>query len=202
MGAISTCTNGACAISACVASRLDCDGDVTNGCEVASDSDLNNCGACKHVCGGANVDTAQCVVGACTLKCKTGFYDLDGNTDNGCETAKADVCSTYGKPGYSCPGYDTSGYTYCQDGSGVCQRCTATTSSTNDWSAVDGDFCWTSTDAACGGASAGALKGGDCTTDGATCNYYSGSTLKAKLICQMSFGSLEWIESDCPTLCP
>lgn len=34
----------------CTATRLDCDGDETNGCEVDSSSDPRSCGACGHDC--------------------------------------------------------------------------------------------------------------------------------------------------------
>jgi hypothetical protein len=43
------CSGGACALS-CWGSYLDCDGDVSNGCEADPSTDPKNCGSCGHVC--------------------------------------------------------------------------------------------------------------------------------------------------------
>jgi hypothetical protein len=48
-GAAVSCLAGVCVL-ACTPGFMDCDGDPTNGCEAALDSDTNNCGACGVVC--------------------------------------------------------------------------------------------------------------------------------------------------------
>ncbi|MEC7752023.1 MAG: hypothetical protein VX405_11010 [Myxococcota bacterium] len=48
-------------------------------------NDPNNCGVCDNVCAFFGAE-ALCVEGECQMgSCRTGFHDLDGLTDNGCE---------------------------------------------------------------------------------------------------------------------
>ena len=52
-------------------------------------SDARNCGACGHDCTVllANTASASCQDGSCRVdRCNDGFFDCDGNDDNGCET--------------------------------------------------------------------------------------------------------------------
>src|SRR5262249_7711116 len=76
-------TSGTCGIM-CSAGYSNCDGNASNGCEVHSDSDLSNCGACGHVCNSTN-GSATCTNGTCGIVCATGYLDCDGNPNNGCE---------------------------------------------------------------------------------------------------------------------
>jgi hypothetical protein len=63
----------------------DCDGVVDDGIDVQTDP--RNCGTCNHVCAIPNAVPA-CAAGQCAIRaCKTGFVDLDGRLDNGCEYA-------------------------------------------------------------------------------------------------------------------
>lgn len=49
-------------------------------------SDVNNCGACDHVCDLPNVNQHDCVAAACTIvSCDANFYDCDTTDANGCE---------------------------------------------------------------------------------------------------------------------
>jgi len=49
-------------------------------------TDVNNCGTCGNVCTAANAVPA-CVQGQCDHSvCTPGFYEMDGNRPNGCET--------------------------------------------------------------------------------------------------------------------
>jgi hypothetical protein len=48
--AAGVCTSGACGSPTCAGGFGDCDGNAANGCEDATSSDVNNCGACGHVC--------------------------------------------------------------------------------------------------------------------------------------------------------
>ncbi|HEX4340789.1 MAG TPA: hypothetical protein VH062_33000 [Polyangiaceae bacterium] len=83
-----SCIAGVCKPT-CAAGRLDCDGDGKNGCEVDSQNDATNCGACKYACSAKNA-TAACAKGACTPACSKGFGDCAHPArpaaDDGCET--------------------------------------------------------------------------------------------------------------------
>ena len=72
-----TCKDGKCVFS-CPSGKANCDGDVTNGCEVATGSDPNNCGDCGTKCdvGDGVIPKEQCVLGECRDTCKDrGFTD-------------------------------------------------------------------------------------------------------------------------------
>lgn len=58
--AAATCLMGACAF-ACRQGSADCDQNPANGCEVMTDSDPKNCGACRVVCPNLGV----CLLGLC-----------------------------------------------------------------------------------------------------------------------------------------
>ena len=83
--ATASCNNAACAIT-CNAGFKDCDGSLANGCEVAVNTDANNCGACGTRCSGNNVPTPACTGGVCTGACAVNFADCNGNKQfDGCE---------------------------------------------------------------------------------------------------------------------
>src|SRR5262249_51914160 len=44
------CVNNACVFDKCLPGYADCDGNPANGCEISTDTDPNNCGACKNAC--------------------------------------------------------------------------------------------------------------------------------------------------------
>ena len=82
--AAATCATGTCAISACNAGFGNCDGKASNGGETSLTT-ATNCGACGTACSLAN-GASSCANGTCTLLgCSAGFFDCDGNTQNGCE---------------------------------------------------------------------------------------------------------------------
>ncbi len=68
----------------------DCDGEVDE--DTSFDDDALNCGRdmdgrgrCGHVCRAPRAD-GSCIDGACVLgDCEPGFFDRDGDADNGCE---------------------------------------------------------------------------------------------------------------------
>jgi hypothetical protein len=79
------CSNGMCTVASCNAGYTDCDNNPTNGCEVHTGVDVNNCGVCGKVCSVPNA-TASCTGGTCTVGlCNAGFTDCDGQPANGCE---------------------------------------------------------------------------------------------------------------------
>jgi hypothetical protein len=84
-----SCAAGACMLGACAAGHADCNTVASDGCEVDTQSDPNNCGGCGVSCG-ALMPHAQvaCNAGSCQfLACQAGYVNLDGNPANGCEYA-------------------------------------------------------------------------------------------------------------------
>ncbi len=99
---VANCAAGACAY-ACVMGFADCDGNVTNGCEVDTRSSPSHCGGCGARCAPANA-TAACAAGVCVVDvCAAGFGDCDGNATNGCETDLPVSVSHCGVCGNRCP---------------------------------------------------------------------------------------------------
>ncbi len=83
-----SCKTGKCTYGSCAGKFLECDNDLSNGCEVDGDSDAANCGMCNKACSKAGIDHANvvCAKGACDYdKCAPLFADCDGNRKNGCE---------------------------------------------------------------------------------------------------------------------
>lgn len=86
-GALARCTTeGKCGIAICEPDFADCDGDESNGCEVDTSSDDNNCGGCGTQC--AQEDgAASCINGSCEVYyCTSTFQDCDNDRTTGCET--------------------------------------------------------------------------------------------------------------------
>jgi hypothetical protein len=81
--------------STCMPDQVDCDGDPANGCETVTRSDADNCGRCGTVCplvGLLNVNRPRCFLSTCSVECKSGWYDHDGDIENGCESRLAPGC--------------------------------------------------------------------------------------------------------------
>ncbi|MEZ4296816.1 MAG: hypothetical protein R3B70_17755 [Polyangiaceae bacterium] len=96
------CSAGACAVASCNAGFADCDGTVANGCEINTNNNVNNCGACGNVCNLAN-STEVCSNGGCAIgACDAGFGNCDGNTANGCEANLNTSVSNCGLCGNVC----------------------------------------------------------------------------------------------------
>lgn len=85
--------SGLCVASACRtvcdAGTADCDADLGvtggNGCETATATAVDNCGACGLACV-LDQATAGCAAGACTVSaCDAGFDDCDTMASTGCE---------------------------------------------------------------------------------------------------------------------
>jgi hypothetical protein len=99
-----SCVSGQCQI-ACAVGWGNCDGAITNGCEMPLGGDVMNCGACGNKCE-ATTGTPTCNVGICSIACNAGLGNCDGSTANGCETSLVDnplhcglcgkVCSSAG----------------------------------------------------------------------------------------------------------
>jgi hypothetical protein len=182
-----SCKEGACVMGECMSGYKDCDGNPTNGCE-SNLSEAENCGACGAKCSPPNVKAATCEDGTCRISCPAGMYDADFDVSNGCELPEAKLCTTLVADGSRCP-VDAFGQ-WCPGADG-CFACYNIADP--HWAQEPDDGCWVTTDAACGGAALSALRGTPCTSQGAKCIYYSGTTKKAALLCQGS----HWSEWEC-----
>ncbi len=86
-GATAICIVGVCSIDGvpCTAPLASCDGNSMNGCEVNTNTDVNNCGRCRNVCTVTN-GTPVCNGGACAVGlCNTGRADCNRVLMDGCE---------------------------------------------------------------------------------------------------------------------
>src|SRR6185437_294163 len=100
--ASATCAAGACAIGSCQAGYANCDGVVENGCEVDTQGDVDNCGACGTICM-LPMATSACVGGACAIAaCAPGFLDCDLVAANGCEVDRSTDVQNCGGCGDAC----------------------------------------------------------------------------------------------------
>ena len=92
-----SCAKEGCDI-ACDEGYENCDGKVTNGCEIDLNVDEKHCGDCDTECTNENGST-KCEDGECVPKCGDGFADCDGEPSNGCETntdTSTDDCGACG----------------------------------------------------------------------------------------------------------
>ena len=81
---------------------LDCDGLVSNGCEVLS-SDPVSCGSCNEVCPPPSHTTSACTAGFCTIgTCEDGYADCNGAPNDGCEISLLTDQYNCAACGYSC----------------------------------------------------------------------------------------------------
>jgi len=88
-----TCTSGACAIASCNSGYKNCNGVYADGCEINTNIDKNNCGACNTVCADVAHASELCTSGTCTLACDAGYTNKDGNYANGCEHQLTEICN-------------------------------------------------------------------------------------------------------------
>jgi hypothetical protein len=116
--ATETCSASKCVISSCTNGFKDCDMMAGDGCEVATATDPNNCGACGMKCQpGANVATVGCAASACTIvSCNAGFANCDGSVANGCEINTNSDANNCSKCGMKCPNNQTCKNGACMGG--------------------------------------------------------------------------------------
>lgn len=102
-GATVACVKGVCTITACSPMSLaNCDMKYENGCEVATDVDQNNCGACGMACAAAN-GLPGCMMGGCIVAaCTQDYGDCDMKAANGCEVALLTDAMNCGMCGKKC----------------------------------------------------------------------------------------------------
>ena len=108
-----TCSSGSCAIDACDAVYADCDGQYVTGCEVNTDTDSSNCGACGTVC----TSGKTCSAGGCI--CTGGKTDCSGTcVDTDTDPANCGTCNNACPPGQVCASSSCS--STCPDGTNEC----------------------------------------------------------------------------------
>ncbi len=112
------CSDG-CYISACNFGYDDCNADITDGCETSVLTDINNCGGCSVPCKGLPNAAATCTAGNCVLgQCNVGYYNCDGNPQNGCEVAIGTDVNNCGGCGNKC-----ANGLVCTNGGCTCAKC-------------------------------------------------------------------------------
>ena len=86
-GTVSVCVSGSCGVTNCTDNNLaDCDGVLSNGCEIDLLNDNNNCGACGNVCDLPNSNSSCNGSGTCSFdSCDSGYCDANTNPADGCE---------------------------------------------------------------------------------------------------------------------
>lgn len=96
------CIDSMCALGVCDAGWADCNGLLSDGCEISTDTNPANCGACGSVCILPNA-ASICVGAGCSVGlCSTGYADCDGAAANGCETHTAIDPTSCGACGNVC----------------------------------------------------------------------------------------------------
>ena len=109
-----TCTAPAQCGFACDPGYADCNTDPSDGCEVDTQTDVNNCGTCGNACPvGFAATGATCNGGTCAAVCNPGgaYIDCDGKASTGCEVDAWSDNANCGTCGNVC-----SGLTSCLQG--------------------------------------------------------------------------------------
>ena len=97
---VGPCTAGTCGPAACVPGYQDCNALLSDGCELHTDVDPQNCGTCANVCPSGANSIPACASGQCGLECLSGFDDCNGLAADGCEVhTEVDIgnCGVCGK---------------------------------------------------------------------------------------------------------
>ena len=110
-----------CVIAMCNPGWKNCNNDVMDGCEINTDTNIGNCGACNTPCALANA-SPKCLNGMCAIAgCNLGAGDCDMDPKNGCETSLFTDVNNCGACGMKCAaGNGTPKCTLGQCGIGVC----------------------------------------------------------------------------------
>ncbi|MFT4705193.1 MAG: hypothetical protein ACI81R_002901, partial [Bradymonadia bacterium] len=181
VGPETVCVNRVCQVSDCLGDTLDCDGNLGNGCEVDTATDVNNCGGCGTVCDVQNAGE-QCVAGVCQIAaCIGNWVDCDAVYATGCEVNLANDANNCGDCGQECDLFGAN--EICVEGTCAIGECQGTSA---DCDLISGNGCEanTATDPTnCGGCgtscslpgavqqcSGGFCTIGECAGDFENCN--------------------------------
>ena len=96
-----TCGNSTCGLGACNAGFANCNNNALDGCEVATTSDINNCGGCGTKCSNAN-GSPSCSNSACSIACNAGYANCNNNAADGCEVNTTSDVNNCGGCGIKC----------------------------------------------------------------------------------------------------
>jgi hypothetical protein len=116
------CSGGECTVASCDTGYADCNNDPSDGCEINTDSDLNNCGGCTSPGGSAltlsdfsispqstvgtvcssDHGTPSCTNGQCYISCVDGYTDCSNGASDGCETNTGSDIDNCGSCGNAC----------------------------------------------------------------------------------------------------
>ena len=114
-----TCAGGTCGIGSCISGFMDCNGVASDGCEIDTRSNVNNCGGCGTVCDLANTNEHTCNAGVCQVStCDSGFENCNTTHSDGCEIDTRSNVNNCGGCGTVCDLNHTNAHT-CN--AGVCQ---------------------------------------------------------------------------------
>jgi len=102
-GGSRSCSGGLCRLD-CEATRGDCNGDPSDGCEVDLTENTENCGMCDNRCMDTPGASRECSGGMCSFPCLSGFADCDADIINGCEVTLATDVDHCGMCGVQCRG--------------------------------------------------------------------------------------------------
>ena len=95
------CAAGSCMVDKCAQGHTDCNGVYVDGCEIATATDVSNCGSCGVTCSSLNTTGVSCGEGVCFPQCKAGFGSC-GPKKNGCEVKLATDAAHCGACGNAC----------------------------------------------------------------------------------------------------
>src|SRR5690606_18913626 len=121
------CNEGSCG-AVCLLGYDSCTGNAGELCETNIRTSVDHCGSCNQACEPKPNATVSCRAGDCEFTCLSGFADVDGNPNNGCEVNLMTNVNHCGTVNNKCPSRANAtltcvegacGFT-CLDGFGDC----------------------------------------------------------------------------------
>ncbi|MFC1642107.1 hypothetical protein ACFL5O_05380 [Myxococcota bacterium] len=101
IGGTHTCVDSVCRLE-CGTGFADCNGHLSDGCEVATDSAASHCGSCDQDCPDEN-GTPYCDRGVCGIsQCEEGYGNCNADGSDGCEANLRTDPYNCGKCGNAC----------------------------------------------------------------------------------------------------